>query len=1063
MAERRDVTWGRGMRAACAASALLAFTGCGRSAKSARASHQPGDSLLSAGESLYVHEQYDSARAVWRRTLERARENRDQSLEGNALANLGLASYRLGDLKGARSSEEAAVAIKDRIAGTPALPRAYSTLGLVASDEGKFAEAATAVDGAIDASKAIRDSAALARAYSNRGNVAMNLGDLPGARVWFRTSRATAHATGQMLLEANALANEGNLDVWEGDPRPAIARLDTARSLYQRVRYSTGEEFALSELATAYELTGDVDRAFAALDTAIALARQLRMATQEAEKLRLLAGLHVRVGDYRRAVTYYDDAIARMRAGGYEELPSALRGSAEAHLRLANLQAARADAQEALRSDSAAHEQLDELDDLLLLSEIDFRSAGLAAAEPRLRAAFAIADRLDTRGSRIAVAVAEAHLADLAHNPARVLRALRGAAPDLAAGDYGAEWETNALAARAYARLDQLDSAVATGRRAVAAVERLRGELALEALRATYVADRAGVYSDLAVALLRLHRDDEAFAVADAARSGELLRALSAARADTSAAVPGATATGVPRELLEGEDVLRRIDDLVQRLRESERGRTRERGTPLDSADASLASQLETARGQYEALAIRMAQERPRAATLLGTSPARASEIRGALGGDEALLEYLFAPDGLLIFVVTRSGLRVVHSGVRPESITQRVRLLRDLWGRPSDQWKWGLDAARALHQSLITPLLDAGALANVRRLTIVPYGVLGQVPFAALVDERSGRYLMQDFAITTLPSAAALPALRAQRRITAPPSSHAVGLAPFPDELPATKQEVAAFQASMPGATARIGSSATERALRGALANPGIVHVATHGVLNARNPMFSRIELARSTGFADDDDGRLEVHELLGLDIQSALVFLSGCETGAGQEWSDDPVRGAAELTLAQAFLSAGAANVVVTLWRIDDAGAAAFADRFYRALPQRDLADAVATAQRSLASDARYESPYYWAGYILSGEGARSAEPGRKNRLPHPFLPHQPGKRDRHDRTGPCWNGGRIRASLHRRLRCVQRRGEIARVARVAGGCGRAVREDQVDNDRLGDGSRPGVRRPG
>jgi CHAT domain-containing protein len=272
----------------------------------------------------------------------------------------------------------------------------------------------------------------------------------------------------------------------------------------------------------------------------------------------------------------------------------------------------------------------------------------------------------------------------------------------------------------------------------------------------------------------------------------------------------------------------------------------------------------------------------------------------------------------------------------------------------------------------LIAPVAAAGLLGGVRRLTIVPHGILGQAPFAALVDDKSGRYLMQDYAISMLPSAAALPVLRQQRNTRgADIVGPAVGFAPFPDELPATKQEVAAFQASMPKATLRTGSEATELELRRALATPGMVHVATHGVLNVRNPMFSRIELARSGAFTPDDDGRLEVHELLGLGIRSDLVFLSGCETGAAQEWTDDPVRGAAELTLAQAFLSAGTANVVVTLWRIDDAGAAAFAREFYRALPHESIADAVASAQRTMATDPRYANPYYWAAYILSGAG--------------------------------------------------------------------------------------------
>jgi hypothetical protein len=112
--------------------------------------------------------------------------------------------------------------------------------------------------------------------------------------------------------------------------------------------------------------------------------------------------------------------------------------------------------------------------------------------------------------------------------------------------------------------------------------------------------------------LLRLGRPDEAFAVADAARSGELLRRIGAAR-------DGARSGALPRELVESEDLLRRIDDLVEKLRQSERGRRRERGEVGDSADAALASQLERARSEYEALTIRLAQQRPRAVAVLGS------------------------------------------------------------------------------------------------------------------------------------------------------------------------------------------------------------------------------------------------------------------------------------------------------------------------------------------------------------------------------------------------------------------------------------------------------------
>ena len=287
-------------------------------------------------------------------------------------------------------------------------------------------------------------------------------------------------------------------------------------------------------LATAFEETGNVDAAFAVLDTALMLARQLGMKSQEAEELRLLAEMHLDVGDYRRAVDYAEQAEsqhARDRVRDPATRRAAARGGRVSAPRQPN-----AGARER-RTGAAARQHCRASDSNSSMTCSCWRrsttvAAGWPTAEPRLRAALALADQLGTRGSRIAVAVAEAHIADASNNPRRVLRALRGAGPDIAAGDFAAAWETNALAARAYARLNELDSAVAAGRRAVTAVERLRGALASDALRSTYVADRADVYSDLAIALLRLGRPDDAFAVADAARSGELLRRIGAARDD---------------------------------------------------------------------------------------------------------------------------------------------------------------------------------------------------------------------------------------------------------------------------------------------------------------------------------------------------------------------------------------------------------------------------------------------------------------------------------------------------------------------------------------------------
>jgi CHAT domain-containing protein len=125
---------------------------------------------------------------------------------------------------------------------------------------------------------------------------------------------------------------------------------------------------------------------------------------------------------------------------------------------------------------------------------------------------------------------------------------------------------------------------------------------------------------------------------------------------------------------------------------------------------------------------------------------------------------------------------------------------------------------------------------------------------------------------------------------------------------------------------------------------------------------MFSRIELAPGAGAESEDDGRLEVRELLGL---------SGCETGVGAAGSSGYAAGEDYVMLAQALLYAGADNVVATLWRVEDQGASVFAAAFYRELRSSDPEVALARAQRRMLADPAYHSPFHWAAYRISGSG--------------------------------------------------------------------------------------------
>jgi len=432
------------------------------------------------------------------------------------------------------------------------------------------------------------------------------------------------------------------------------------------------------------------------------------------------------------------------------------------------------------------------------------------------------------------------------------------------------------------------------------------------------------------------------------------------------------TATRAARgALLAQDELLRRIDVLVARLQQREARASPERSPSTAETTSELRDSLFAARAEYEALVARggagTAQSQAIQVAARTTSRTTARAIQRSLRPDEALLEYLATPDRLLVFVVTRTELTTFVVNERAATLAARVRLARELvQARDRDEAARGV--LRALHRVLVAPVAAAPALRGVRRLVIVPHGALTYLPFAALVDPATGRYLAESYTLLRLPTSASLPALRAA---AASGGRGAEVFAPFPDSLPATRDEAASIGRMLRGAVVHLGASASEPHVRRALASDGVVHLATHARMNARNPLFSDLVLAGPRTGPMRDDGVLEVHELLGLRSSASLVFLSGCETALGGAWATRFDTGEDYATIAQALLYAGARNVVATLWRIDDAGASAFAKRFYAALDSVPIPEALVQAQRAMIGDARFARPYYWAAYTASGAG--------------------------------------------------------------------------------------------
>jgi CHAT domain-containing protein len=144
------------------------------------------------------------------------------------------------------------------------------------------------------------------------------------------------------------------------------------------------------------------------------------------------------------------------------------------------------------------------------------------------------------------------------------------------------------------------------------------------------------------------------------------------------------------------------------------------------------------------------------------------------------------------------------------------------------------------------------------------------------------------------------------------------------------------------------------------------VVHIATHGLLNAERPQFTGVVLSLVGN--KNQDGFLRTDEIFNLRLGSPLVMLSACETGLGKEKRGEGVMG-----LTRAFMYAGAPTVGVSLWSVADKSTADLMTDFYRRLLAADdtsPSGALRQAQLSMITAKKYSAPFYWAPFVLVGD---------------------------------------------------------------------------------------------
>jgi CHAT domain-containing protein len=908
------------------------------------------DSLHAAAEQRYGRGAYDSALAIWRVELARARRAPDGPAEARTRMGLGLAAWRLGDYAAARREGEASLALKRSLGLDAELSRSFNALGLLAWNEGRHHDALRAFDSAMATARRHGDRPAIARAAANVPLVQVELGDFDGARRSLERARAEGHAVADDRLEGNALANLAMLEIRLGQSAKAIPLLASARTHYDAIDYATGQANALGQLATAWSALGDLQRAIASVDSALAIARRHGLEQEIASELEVVADLYEQAGEHRLALARLSEADSLDAALGLAvERGTNDRRVSAILLELGQVDGAVERARQAVARHRAADARTEVVYDRLQLARALATLGDVRAASIQTDSARGVARRSQNPAAMRESALVAGRVAIDAGVPERALRAIEEGERI----DTESDWRLADLRAEVSLALGRLEEGRRAGERAVALLEGERASLDAGPLRSTYPPDRVAPFAHLVALHLASGDTARAFRVAAMLPGRTIAERYGAGRNSPSV---GSSA--------EDEQLLVRAAALERQIAELGEGAS------TTEQRASLERALAATRTSYTE---RMARRDPQAGAR--PAPVAAADVRSVQAGlavDEALLLYVSGPRRIDLFVVRRDALLHRSVPLDARALAARVRLaLARVGGAASPEGSGARAMLEQLHELLMKPALATGALEGVTQLVVVPHGPLTALPFAALRDPATKRFLVEDRVVRVQPSVTPLPRRDAARALTT------VELfAPTPKELPGTATEVRSIARLVPAAHLHVGSASSERLVRAALVAGRAVHIASHGEYGAQNPLFGRIAVGAPAGRNDvANDGWLEAHEVLSLHTSSPLVFLSGCETALAAG-TGPFVRDVDDGSLAESFLAAGAATVVATLWRVGDNEASEIAVEFYRAIARGAAsARALALAQRAVLR--RHPASLGWAAYTIAGPA--SANPAR------------------------------------------------------------------------------------
>lgn len=975
---------------------VLSVSGCylladGARAQTASPATPKATETLAHARQLYSEEGARLALPEFEKALTLFRSEGDRKGEAITIGLIGNCHKRLGDFPKALAYLQRALALKRELGDRLEEGKTLNNIGLFYWETSEYARALEPLNSALTIANELDDRTLKAGVHNNFGLVYDELGDYRRSLAEYSQVVELYRGLEPNQALSNTIGNIGGQHLLLGEYAQALTYYQQSLAIDERLKLKPSICLDLENIGLCYVGLGRAEEAIQTLDRALSIAREAGLKKEEADCQKAKGSALMQLGRYNEALDWYRQARQTYELAALkQQLIEALGDLGNLEVRLGDVASAEKDFRRAIEIAEAIKHPRGVTVNLIALGDLEWRRKRFAEAAALYRQALARAteakDQASTASALIQLALthrdlkqteAAAQEAKQAREIAQATQARPLEAGALyAAGEIARARDRNEEALNFYSAGEEIvratgdpeltwrlafargqslemlkrdEEALAAYQNAVKTIELVRHSLREERFRAGYLEDKYQVYVALVELLLKSGRADEAFVFAEKLRARSYLDMLNR----------GQPPIRNPQQRETESSLQNRIRELQRKLEEENaKPSPDQRRQALDLFSQELAE----AERNYETFLDDLRGSDSAYAAVRALSVPSGKEVQQRLAPNTALIEYVIGEQTLVIFVLTPNGLHAKSVPIRVADLEARVDTLRDLMlHKNTNEWE---PPAAGLYRILIAPVEDAGWLQGVKQLYIIPHAILHYVPFAALKQTANVRshLLIDDYVLAYLPAAAILVSADQPARS----SNSVLAMAPSSTRLQYTQRESQSVSDLFPRQhMLLLGARATESSFKRLAKNYDVIHLATHGYFNKLNPLLSGVMLEKDA----QNDGRLEVHEILELKLKAELVTLSACDTALGSGYFAEVPAGDDLVGLTRAFMFAGSPSVLASLWEVNDRSAAQLMRNFYGHRRDSDKATALAQAQREMRARGLYRHPYYWGAFTLVG----------------------------------------------------------------------------------------------